>query len=1639
MSDNPEQGKAKPGQGTEVERTSGTTGDGATTDPLDQYRYTGSPEEVGRTGGADAAERQQFRREAHDKLNPIITSLESGRNNMQTLHELAAAGQGPGTKAYDDAFKAAKGAYFQAIDQASKMLYDTDAEGRLTPNKFYKDVEAERVRLQADMAAAKDKNPAEYQRLAQENAMLGDVLRANGYAHANFGLALVRSSVYLPKAERDKQMEQGNQMLMLASRYDKYMMGDPPNVPPDPNFMKHRDAIMKVVNETPYKDGGTRPGGDTPPPTATVPDRIQSTNQQANTVDIFTKNPDGSYTHTQFKPLPAGQQGPPTPTLNEKVTDVKANADGTFSYKNPKGEVVSMKPDQPLTPAPGPGTQTTGELPQGYKLRTAGSQSFIDGQDISVPTGKTVLKLDGQTADPNDPLAIAQTGDLDKAIAAADALDKVPLITQITALKGQLGPLQASLKQAMDAAKADPKNPLNKYVNDSERINGEQTALRTKMADLVKSGLPTDGTAPTQQQQQQQQALAWMWANVNTTADLQKFLTATTPPELKAMADAAKSHAKWAEINSSFGQFLNNKTALGALEDGLKNNPATKDFYDKKMQLIQGTQQLNYLTQLYISPITLREARVDQLTADPEVQALIKAQDKANFPQKDDPEVKAIRQRVNELINMQAKPEQGLLDLQKALGDASTSTVPPQTDNTGGAQPDRLVSTSADKTTQDVFTKNPDGTYTHQQLKLLPAGQQGAPQVLGTEKVTEVKVNPDGTFSFKRPSGEVGTLKSDAPATVPPTTTPDIDPATGKPREVNRTGDVTNLPPDVAAKIKDLPNVEKAFSGAAIAFSEVAALQRFATEVKLLREFDAKVKAMPEADRTPENIAKLQREVMKQDEFMSVMYGPDAGPQGNPPGRPDLYKQIDQAIAESQQRNFSTSPYLAQKYVQAPDPNDASKTVNPRPNLANEVKLDPTGKYLAEIPADVRKFFDEANKVLADNKDIPGSVAAQRAVYKQRLDAAVPPAEQTTIQQTLNTLQTNFDTAMAALKPEVKGPLTQAYAQYQQDKVTIGQKYLQAIPTFQTDLQAVVSGTQPNSQERAKALNDLQVKYMAQVEADQRYQAELATAYTNRFGQLKSMDPGIDAVMNAQKALDDYTSGKDPTKPNQTPQEQQALANKIGMMDGYMTATKDLDALEHAAAVVQSYQARALLLSANPQDRAKSLELMQQSTQDAGAAQYLALPNNEYQAAAYMGAAATQVMAGNAPVELFGSMVPGSGAVMRGIAGATNGYIGGSRLENQNAATLALAESWKYDPKFTQAQIAQVTAQGDAAGNGLLGDVSALVGYGGTYVGLSKFTPLPGWAKVGISVVAAGGTRDMVTDGKFDGPINDPGNYARAGLVGLGGHYAYRTLLGDWALTAEGTAAARMLEAQKAGTPIAYEGSKLTQMYLGTKSTLGAYLNPKNMLTGALPLEQAPLIGRFFNPVTAATLDAAAAKGAAEFIAASKAAGAQSYFRTVGTSFVIGAQLEGGKLITGEDKFTTMGDAMTKMRNAGLMSGLTSGVLVPMATMIPKWGFSKVPGINTLIASDTAGAIYAFGRTYASDFSQASMDWSMARDMKVASAAAQNQQDLAKALKDANPGMTDTEAQARALMVRQMQQGAKQRQAAAAANKPAGG
>jgi hypothetical protein len=88
---NPEQevGRNRPGTDEEIPPVE-RTGETATPDPLDQYRYTGSPEsEVARTAG-EPAERAAFRTEAQQKLSPIVTNLEEGRDKMKALHDMVA-------------------------------------------------------------------------------------------------------------------------------------------------------------------------------------------------------------------------------------------------------------------------------------------------------------------------------------------------------------------------------------------------------------------------------------------------------------------------------------------------------------------------------------------------------------------------------------------------------------------------------------------------------------------------------------------------------------------------------------------------------------------------------------------------------------------------------------------------------------------------------------------------------------------------------------------------------------------------------------------------------------------------------------------------------------------------------------------------------------------------------------------------------------------------------------------------------------------------------------------------------------------------------------------------------------------------------------------------------------------------------------------------------------------------------------------------------------------------------------------------------------------------------------------------------------------------------------------------------------
>jgi hypothetical protein len=217
-------------------------------DAFIRNRFSGPPEnEIARTGGSQS-ERTELRLQAQEMLGTIIGALEAGRDQMRSLHADVKAGNGPSSLPWQTHFRQSEGAYSQAVEKATGMLYDRESDGRLKPNAFYRATEKERELLEKDMAALKTSNPAEYKRLSQQHAMLSDVLRAKGYAHANFGLALLRSSVYLPKDARDAQALRGNEMLMVAATYDPSMIGDP-------NFVQHHSAIMKVVDSTPYVKG----------------------------------------------------------------------------------------------------------------------------------------------------------------------------------------------------------------------------------------------------------------------------------------------------------------------------------------------------------------------------------------------------------------------------------------------------------------------------------------------------------------------------------------------------------------------------------------------------------------------------------------------------------------------------------------------------------------------------------------------------------------------------------------------------------------------------------------------------------------------------------------------------------------------------------------------------------------------------------------------------------------------------------------------------------------------------------------------------------------------------------------------------------------------------------------------------------------------------------------------------------------------------------------------------------------------------------------------------------------------------------------------------------------------------------------
>jgi hypothetical protein len=1185
------------------------------TDRLDAYRYRASPEAVSRTG-YEHVDRVQFRRHAEQQLNTVVTSLESGRDQMKQVHALARTGYGPGTKQYDETFSQAKQAYSQAIQDAVQLLWTKDTQGRMVPSQFYKATEVERARLQQEMSAARGRNPQEHGRLAREEAMLADVLRASGYAHANFGLALIRSSVYLPRAARDQQMGQGNEMLQMAATCDPWMKGDPPRRPADPNFKKHYDPIMRAVNATPYIDGPAAP------------------------IDGPVAPIDGPVAQT-----------PPT-------TDVRP---GEAGVTNP-----------PFHPPQRP------------------------EQTVEVPVA-----------------APPQAG-----------------TAEIQRLRTQLSSQERDHKYALEAARADPRSPLNRYAHDVARIQNEQKALADQIVQLGKNGTP-----------EQQQALARMWGSIQTVPQLQQFLR-SPDAEMKPTADTVRSHPNFAQINSQFAQFLNKKVQLGALDEWLKQSPQTKMFYDR-MQAMQATRR--------------------------QLANLEHAQATQNSP----------------------RPE-----------------VSPKSDSS-----------------QD------------------PAGK------------------------IETPPGEIET---------PPGTRVE----TPRPAEPQ-----VEIPADLSAKVSGLAQIER------------------------------------------------------------------------------LVKDAPAAFAEAQQDVES-------------------------------------GNQRRGNPDNVRAFFALADGLLRTHppEKISEMVEAQRTIHQMRLDAMVPKAEQQPIKDRLSALQTNIDQSMAALSPESKTALVAAESDLMQGKEQLRSKYLQANPEYQRELQGIANVTLPNSAQRTQMINQVNSRYLPKVEKDAQYQAEVKTLDTQHRARLQATDAGVANYALARKALDDCLAGD----------------RKAFLMDAFMKANEDLEAVSHAAAIVQSYEARALLLSGNTRDHARAAELMTAAQRDPGAAQFLALPKNDALAAhkAKLGIDLTDQA--SQPLTVFGAPVPATGGMARGLAQVTDGTVFGGRLENKSAATLQLAESFALDPR-TRAQVDAIAANGNTQAIGLRRDAGSLAAYGVTYWGLGLLKhagkALPGPAKVVVAALAAAGTSDYLEDYKLDGPINNPGAWARGAGVGLGGHGVYNALLGKWSHAAVAQATQTRVAAVGGEAALATPGTLKVQAQTMLKETGRALATPSNFL-GKNPL------------VTEARI---AAADAAQLLAIRRNLGAMQYYRAVQTAFAVGAGHETLKIVDGDTKVDGVTDATGKVLTSGAYAAGTSAIIAPALSAPLRFGLSKVPGgASSWIAGSEATAAYAFARTYGSNLYRSGMDYTRSHDLQSAADATRDSESLVKAFQRVYPTISDYEARARAAIYLQLIRGQEQ-------------
>lgn len=1065
-----------------VTRTAGNV----ESDPLDRYRAQYLPRDAALAPGVSAAERNAFRQEAQTKLSDVVGSLEEGRDRMQSLHALVKAGSSSTSKEYADTFKQATEAYQRAVEKAAALLYERDSEGFLKPNRFYKNVEAERQQLRQEMERALTSDPAKYGELSKQYAMLDDVLRAEGFAYANYGLALLRSSVYLPGDQRDSQTSKANDMLMLAARFDPKMVGET-NVPGDPNFKKHYQAIMAVVNATAYRSADA-----------------------------------------------------PTTQLS--------------------------------VPAPPP---------------------FIS-------------------------------------------------------------------------------TPISEVVT-------------------------------------------------------------------------------------------------------------------------------------------------------------------------------------------------------------TTSTS-------------------------------------------LPATDQGAERIVIT--------------------------------------------------------------PEMTAKVAPLDNLGNLYLGAKAAFEETASLRRFATTVKLLRDFDKQVKDLQAKGlATPEAIAKAQEVIFRGDESF--------GPQANP----KLAENIPAFILKVQESTFGSNRAL-----------DALYNPKVRPNLADEIQLDAAGNLKA-LPPSVRDRFAQAEQAIqaTSPQQLADMVATQKLILQANLDALVSRPEQEKIKADMAALQASFDQATRGLDLKFVNDIASAYGQITQAKQQLIRNYLLSNPQFQTELQAIVSSTPASSDAQQQAVNALTSKYTPQVLTNPQYQSDLKTIEDQILNPLRSINPNVEPVLLAQKAIEDFMAGKDGSA-NQTEDARIKRAGQVvAVLQKVPTILGDLDAISHMHAVVQGYVARGLVLSGDSSDQERAAQLISLSMQDNGAAPYLTPPEDVGEAARQMGPA----------YERLEVMAP----FYRQLDTLSHGYLGAGSGDALAASTQGIATGFSLSPKYSQAQIDAATARGDSSLNGLVRDGSSIAAYAGTRWGLQSLGLVTGKTllnRIGLGFVVpmlfAGAASDLVEDGRLDGPFSDPGGWARGAGVSVLAHGAYERMLGSYSTAAT----ARLIE------------QRATQ--LGGQTALEAVNAGKGFWSKAwqkLPDTYNAFAQKRILGYTLPEAEIAAAN-ATELLAMQRRLGAMQSIHTLQTAIGVGAGSQGLKILDGEVHVDSFGQAGLAMLSSGMENAALTITVVPMLNQfgrLPLWGLNKIPGIKSVLASEVATTVGTVSKVYATELWNGGGDWLKSRDMQRAAEAASNPQDLAKAISRIDPTLSDAQARAKAMMLLQQRRG----------------